>query len=117
MEEFRTLNRCLDNAIANAITEYTYQRDFAVADRQADAFNVRLGYFAHDLRNHLSTATLALMVMKTGNVGLNSATGAVLDRSLVSLRNLLDRPLARSEARRVGKECVSTWRSRWWPEH
>src|SRR3546814_15385612 len=24
---------------------------------------------------------------------------------------------ARSEARRVGKECVSTCRSRWWPYH
>jgi signal transduction histidine kinase len=94
MEEFRTLNRCLDNAIANAITEYTYQRDFVVADREADASNVRLGYFAHELRNHLSTATLSLMVMKTGNVGLNSATGAVLDRSLVNLRNLIDRSLA-----------------------
>src|SRR3546814_19344200 len=23
----------------------------------------------------------------------------------------------RSEARRVGKECLSTWRSRWWPYH
>src|SRR3546814_20005615 len=23
----------------------------------------------------------------------------------------------RSEERRVGKECVSTWRSGWWPEH
>ncbi|MDG6348101.1 HAMP domain-containing sensor histidine kinase [Luteimonas sp. 8-5] len=94
MEEFRTLNRCLDNAIANAITEYTYQRDFVVADRQAIAFKEHLGYFAHELRNHLSTATLALMVMKTGNVGVNSATGAVLDRSLVNLRNLIDRSLS-----------------------
>src|SRR3546814_12936112 len=25
--------------------------------------------------------------------------------------------LNRSEERRVGKECVSTGRSRWWPEH
>src|SRR3546814_11599975 len=24
---------------------------------------------------------------------------------------------ARSEERRVGKECVSTWRSRWWAYH
>src|SRR3546814_7128530 len=24
---------------------------------------------------------------------------------------------SRSEARRVGKECVSTCRSRWWPDH
>src|SRR3546814_20878941 len=23
---------------------------------------------------------------------------------------------SRSEARRVGKECVSTWRARWWPD-
>ncbi len=94
VDEFRTLNRCLDNAIANALTEYGYQRDFVVADRQADALNERLGDFAHELRNHLSTATLALTVIKSGNVGLASATGAVLDRSLVSLRNLIDRSLA-----------------------
>lgn len=94
MEEFRTLNRCLDNAIANAITEYAYQRDTLAADRAADAFNVRLGHFAHELRNHLSTATLALMVIKSGGVGIASATGGVLDRSLVNLRNLIDRSLA-----------------------
>src|SRR3546814_13663098 len=28
-----------------------------------------------------------------------------------------DLPLARSEERRVGKACVSTWRSRWAPYH
>src|SRR3546814_19919225 len=27
------------------------------------------------------------------------------------------KPLQRSEERRVGKECVSTCRSRWWPYH
>ena len=89
MEEFRTLNRCLDNAIAKAITEYSYQHDSIVADRHADAFNLRLGQFAHELRNHLGTATLAVMAIRTGKVGLASATGAVLDRSLVNLRNLL----------------------------
>src|SRR3546814_15512179 len=26
-------------------------------------------------------------------------------------------PEARSEERRVGKECVSTFRTRWWPYH
>jgi signal transduction histidine kinase len=94
VDEFRTLNRCLDNAIATAVTEFGYQRDFAVADQQADALNVRLGFFAHELRNLLSTATLALSVIKLGNVGLGGATGAVLDRSLVGLRNLIDRSLA-----------------------
>ena len=28
IDEFRTLNRCLDNGIADAVTEYTYQKDF-----------------------------------------------------------------------------------------
>src|SRR3546814_10188603 len=34
------------------------------------------------------------MALKTGRVGVASATGAVLDRSLVNLRNLIDRSLA-----------------------
>jgi hypothetical protein len=28
IDEYRTLNRCLDNAIANAVTEFSYQRGF-----------------------------------------------------------------------------------------
>lgn len=94
IDEFRTLNRCLDNAIAVAVMEFGYQRDFAVADKQADELNERLGFFAHELRNLLATATLAVAVIKEGNVGLSGATGAVLDRSLVGLRNLIDRSLA-----------------------
>jgi len=94
IDEFRTLNRCLDNAIAGAVTEFSYQRDSAAADRQAQALNHRIGYFAHELRNLLNTATLALTVLKAGPVGLGGATGALLDRSLVGLRNLIDRSLA-----------------------
>ncbi|HEY5970826.1 MAG TPA: HAMP domain-containing sensor histidine kinase [Pseudoxanthomonas sp.] len=94
IDEFRTLNRCLDNAIASAVTEFGYQRDFVVADQHAVALNERLGYFAHELRNQLCTATLALSIIKQGNVGLSGATGGVLDRALVGLSNLIDRSLA-----------------------
>ena len=69
VDEFRTLNRCLDNAIATAVTEFGYLRDSQVADKQAEAMNERLGYFAHELRNHLSTATLALAVIKEARSG------------------------------------------------
>jgi signal transduction histidine kinase len=93
-DEFRTLNRCLDNAIAVAVTEFAYQRDSVVADRSAGELNVKLGVFAHELRNQLSTATLAVAVLKNGTVGLAGATGVVLDRSLVRLRNLIDGSLA-----------------------
>jgi signal transduction histidine kinase len=98
-DEFRTLNRCLDNAIAVAATEFNAQRDNIFADKDARV-NERLGYFAHELRNHLNSATLALTAIKAGSVGLSGATGAVLDRSLVSLRGLIDRSLA--EARMAG---------------
>lgn len=94
IDEFRTLNRCLDNAIATAVTEFNYQRDLVVAHDQAQELNQRLGCFAHELRNQLGTATLAVSLIRAGDVGLNGATGAILDRSLVRLRNLIDRSLA-----------------------
>ena len=93
-DEFRTLNRCLDNAIAIAVTEFSYQRDSQIADRQSQDLYQRLGLFAHELRNQLTTATLAVNIMKTGNVGLTGATGLVLDRSLLDLRKLIDNSLA-----------------------
>ncbi len=93
-DEFRTLNRCLDNAIAIAVTEFGYQRDSVVANQHTFALNQRLGFFAHELRNQLTTATLAFAMIKDGSVGLAGATGTVLERSLVGLRNLIDRSLA-----------------------
>lgn len=95
-DEFRTLNRCLDNAIAVAAAEFNVQRDNIFADKDAHE-NERLGFFAHELRNHLNSATLALTAIKAGAVGMTGATGAVLDRSLVGLKNLIDRSL--TEAR------------------
>jgi len=94
IDEFRTLNRCLDNAIADAVTEFARQRDLLTTERDAQALSERLGFLAHELRNLIHTATLAVTAIKAGNVGLAGATGAVLDRSLIGLRNLIDRSLA-----------------------
>ena len=94
IDEFRTLNRCLDNAIAGAVTEFAHQRDLLMTGKDAQALNERLGFLAHELRNLIHTATLAVAAIRTGNVGLAGATGAVLDRSLIGLRNLIDRSLA-----------------------
>lgn len=94
LHEFRTLNRCLDNGIADAVTAFSEHRDLVIADGQALETNERLGFLAHELRNHLNTAMLALAAIKSGNVGLVGPTGSVLDRSLVGLRGLIDRSLA-----------------------
>jgi signal transduction histidine kinase len=92
--EFRTLNRCLDNAIADAVTEFAYQRDVARAAQGVQALNERLGFLGHELRNLVQTARLAVTAIKTGKVGLSGATGAMLDRSLLGLTNLIDHSLA-----------------------
>jgi signal transduction histidine kinase len=92
--EFRTLNRCLDNAIADAVSEYARRRDLAVSDQGTHAISERLGSLAHELRNLLNSAMLALEAVKSGNVGLAGATGGVLDRSLKGMRDLIDRSLA-----------------------
>jgi len=94
VDEFRTLNRCLDNAIATAVTEFGYQREFDVADANIGARNLHMGLFVHELRNHLATATLALSIIKQGSVGLHGATGVVLGRSLVALDHLIARSVA-----------------------
>ena len=88
--EFRTLNRCLDDAIANAVTEYGKQRDNRISAERTE----RLGIFAHELRNLLNTAMLSFEVLQTGSVGVGGATGAILGRSLSGLRDLVDRSLA-----------------------
>jgi len=93
-DEFRTLNRCLDNAIADAVTEYNSEREHRLAGEETRANNERLGEFAHELRNSLNTAVLAIDAIKSGRVGFAGATGAVLDRSMNSLRDLIDRSLA-----------------------
>jgi signal transduction histidine kinase len=94
IDEFRTLNRCLDNAIADAVTEFSYQRDSVAADKYAAQMNERMGFFAHELRNFLQTATLAFGAAKAGNLSLSGATGSVLERSLDGLRDLIDDSLA-----------------------
>jgi signal transduction histidine kinase len=93
-EDFGTLNRCLDDAIAGAVTEYGRARDQSTVDREAAHGGERLGYFAHELRTLINTATLAFEVLKTGNVGVGGSTGTVLHRSLVGLRALMGRSLA-----------------------
>lgn len=96
-DEFRTLNRCLDNAIATAVAEFGYLHDRAVSADHAATLNEKLAAFAHEMRNGLSTATLAVAVIKSGNVGYAGATGVILDRSLVAMRNLIDRSLTEAQ--------------------
>ncbi len=98
VDEFRTLNRCLDNGIAHAVTEFESQRDSAISAQSLLALNERLGSLAHDLRDFNHTAMVAVAAIKTGHIGLKGSTGAVLDRALSGSRRRIDRALAESRA-------------------
>src|SRR4249919_3837293 len=51
VDEFRTLNRCLDNAIANAVSEFSARRDLTVAVKHSADENKRRGVLVHEIRN------------------------------------------------------------------
>ena len=91
--DFRTLNQCLDDAIAGAVTEYGRQYNQSGIDEETARGSERLGFLAHELRNLIQTALVAFEVIKTGDVGVGGSTGAVLYRSLVSTRDLISRSL------------------------
>jgi signal transduction histidine kinase len=91
--DFRTLNGCLDDAIASAVTEYGRERNQSGVDGEAARGNERLGFLAHELRNLINTALVAFEVLKTGNVGVGGSTGSVLQRSLIGLQALTARSL------------------------
>ena len=90
VEEFHTLNRCLDTAIAEAVTEHAR----LTADTRSAEETERFGHAAHELRDTLNTAILAFHTLKRGAVAINGSTGAVLGQSLMSLRDVIDRTLS-----------------------
>jgi signal transduction histidine kinase len=88
--EFHTLNRCLDTAIAEAVTEHAR----ITAHWQSSEEVERLGQVAHEIRNYLNSALLAFDTLRRGTVAINGSTGAVLGRSLLGLRDVVDSTLA-----------------------
>jgi len=78
-EDFRTLNRCLDDAIAGAVTEYAHGQDVG---RSGDA---------HELRKLTDAALIAFEALQMGVVGVSGRTGAHVHRTLLDIRAILDR--------------------------
>jgi signal transduction histidine kinase len=99
VDQYRTLNRCLDNAIADAVTEFSAHREVRMSREQADVEQERMGTLVHELRNALQTVMLAFMVLETGTVPIAGSTGTVMKRGLQSLSDQLDRALSEVRVR------------------
>lgn len=92
VREFRTLNRCLDDAIADAVTSYASAREVSIND-QADTLHDRLNAFTDEHRRLVHIAIQSYAAIKTGNVGLTGATGKLLLRTLSELGTLAERTI------------------------
>jgi len=77
-DDFRVLNRCLDDGIASAVAEYSQQQRFVAAD---DGMQQSMR-----LRNLIETAITGFEVLLSGKVGVGGTTGALVYRSLLGLR-------------------------------
>jgi hypothetical protein len=93
VDEFHTLNRLLDNAIADAVSSYGQHRDESLSSLGDQSLHDRMGTLAEAQRQLLDTALKALDALKVGNIGVMGATGYVLEDSLRKLRDLIDKSL------------------------
>ncbi len=79
--DFRQLNRCLDDAIADAVSEFSRQAQLTDQD---DAAGQSL-----ELRNLLFTAITGFEALQTNSVGIAGNTGFLVHRSLIAMRDLV----------------------------
>jgi len=88
--DFCVFNRCLDDAIGHAVSEYNRitEETRSVAEIQ------RLGFAAHELRDQLQTARLSLESLKLSGEPIEGLSGQLLSRALVNLSTLIERTLS-----------------------
>ena len=82
------LNRCLDNAIADAVTAFASGPDDAISD-QAESCQTHL-VLADEQRRLIHAAIQAISAIKTSNGGMSGVTGNVLLNAVLELRNAID---------------------------
>ncbi len=76
--DFRILNRCLDDGIAFAVAEYSRQKQLGITD-VARLQSIRLA-------NLVETAIAGFEALQGGAVGIAGTTGALVQRCLLDLR-------------------------------
>src|SRR6202162_5892534 len=91
-DEFRTLNRCLDNAIADAVASFGCAHRTSL-DHQAETLQQRLIIFSTEHRRLIDIARQSFSAIKTGNIGVAGATGTLLSHVLDELGSLAERTL------------------------
>jgi hypothetical protein len=74
VQDFRTLNRCLDDAIAGAVMEFAKEQDRSLSVELRELWGL------------VNAASAAFEVLQSGSVGVDGRTGAVVRRSIEALQ-------------------------------
>lgn len=90
--EFGILNRCLDDAIAEAVTCFGRAHQVLIND-QGETLQERLTLFSTEHQRLVGIALHSYAAIKTGKVGLTGTTGTLLIHVLEELRSLTERTL------------------------
>ena len=88
-DEFRTLNRCLDEAIADAVTAFIDERETAILHDSMN-LHLRLGKMAEEHKKLVEIAVQTLAGIQSGTVGVSGATGLALASTLIQLRDIVE---------------------------
>jgi hypothetical protein len=99
VNEFHTFNRCLDDAIADAVTAYSNPSPRAEGEPAR--------FPAREMRNLLETMLLSFAAIQGGDVGVRGSTAALHEKSLLGLRDLIDHALAEARPHGNLKEGLS----------
>lgn len=78
-EDFRTLNQCLDDAIAGALTEFARGQERSRDGELSELWSL------------VNSASVAFEALQSGRVGVRGATAGVARQCLAALRAYVDR--------------------------
>jgi aspartyl aminopeptidase len=90
-DEFRTLNRCLDNAISEAVAAFGTANQALIDARALNSLPARLAAFVAEQRRLVEIAIQSYAVIRSGSVGVSGATGNLLSHALEELQTLVER--------------------------
>jgi hypothetical protein len=90
--DFQTLNWCLDEAISQAVIAFTALAPSMAGSLKAvqSAHDIRLDDLA-SMSGQIECMANAVAAIRTGRVGIDGATGALLDEGLSAMRTLIEK--------------------------
>jgi signal transduction histidine kinase len=94
-DEYGVFNETIDKHVAEAIESFAED----TRREQDEALGERLGFLAHELRNALSSASMAFRMLERGHVGIHGHTADVIRRNHKRMETLIEQTLAAARMR------------------